>query len=288
MFRKKHKLLLGFALLLIITGLFLYRVKIKWLFEDVLQKPLPKAVIFQNTAADKTLLENIEINLNVNAIIAGNPQKDFPIKLSTDQNTEPQSPANTPLESVTSYNLNVPFTMQAPFSDWSEPWQNTCEEANILMVHYYYQDKTFTKKIAQEELLKLVAWQNKNFGSYVDTSIAQTAEMVEKNWGYKTQIIDNPTVNQIKKFTTDGFPVILPTAGRELKNPYFIQPGPIYHMITVKGYTADEKFITNDPGIGRGHDYLYSIDTLMNSMHDWNGSEENILQGAKKILIILP
>ena len=187
-----------------------------------------------------------------------------------------------------SYNLNIPFTMQAPYSDWSEPWQNTCEEANILMVRYYYQGQTLTKKIAKAELEKLINWQNQNFGSYVDTDIQQMAEMAEKIWNYKTQIIDNPTVKQIKTTIAEGMPVIMPTAGRELKNPYFANLGPVYHMVTVKGYTADGKFITNDPGIGKGHNYLYDSAVLMNAMHDWNGNEENILQGAKRILIILP
>lgn len=30
-----------------------------------------------------------------------------------------------------SINLAVPFTSQAPTGDWSEPWQNACEEASF-------------------------------------------------------------------------------------------------------------------------------------------------------------
>lgn len=266
--RRREKIVSVIALLFIITGLFLFRVKLKWLAEKFLNPPLPKAINFNNE------LKN-QANLPITVSPAAEP-------------TKTTAPENNFSDSLKEYNLNVPFTMQAPFSDWSEPWQNTCEEANILMVRYYYENKTFTKDIVKDELLKLIDWQNKNFGSYVDTTIKQTAEMIEKIWNYKTEVIDNPTVEQIKNFITEGVPVIIPTAGRELKNPYFSNLGPIYHMVTVKGYTTDGKFITNDPGIGRGHNYLYDPVILMNAMHDWNGNEENILQGAKRILIIYP
>lgn len=279
---KKNKIIVGgITLLLLLGGVFQFRVSIKnWLL-DLINPSLPVAVDYTPALNKKILAENTPakqpVNQNVNSTVN---KKEVP----------PEKTETPPEEKIlpVKYNLAVPFTMQAPYSDWAEPWQNACEEAAVLMVHYYYQNKTFTKEIAKEELLKLVDWQDKNFGSYVDTSIKQTAEMVEKNWGYKTKIIDNPTVEQIKKFIAEGLPVIVPTAGRELNNPYFVQPGPIYHMFVIKGYTTDNKFITNDPGIGRGHDYLYSTATIMSAMHDWNGSEENILQGAKRILIIYP
>lgn len=54
-----------------------------------------------------------------------------------------------------------------------------------------------------------------------------------------------------------------------LGNPYFTPPGPIYHMLVIKGYNLTE-FITNDPGTRRGADYVYSYQTLMKAIHDWN------------------
>ena len=47
---------------------------------------------------------------------------------------------------------------------------------------------------------------------------------------------------------TRGVPVLLPAAGRLLRNPYFSGQGPLYHMLVVKGYTRDGKIITDDPG----------------------------------------
>ena len=279
---KKKKIIVGgIALLLLLGGVFHFRVSIKNWVINLASPSLPIAVDYTPSLDKKVLTKDQPAKQTVNQNINTAVNKTEPLP---EQKATPTTEKILPVK----YNLAVPFTMQAPYSDWSEPWQNTCEEASVLMVHYYYQNKTFTKETAKQDLLKLVEWQNKNFGSYIDTTIKQTAEMVEKNWGYKTEIIDNPTIDQIRKLISDGLPVMLPAAGRELNNPYFVQPGPIYHMFVIKGYTADNKFITNDPGIGKGHDYLYSTAIIMNAMHDWNGNEENILQGAKKILIIYP
>ena len=71
-------------------------------------------------------------------------------------------------------------------------------------------------------------------------------------------------------------------AGRELNNPYYKAPGPIYHAVVVKGY-VNGKFITNDPGTSHGHDYLYDPQTLINANHEWNAA--NIDQGRHAIII---
>ena len=33
--------------------------------------------------------------------------------------------------------LEVPFTSQAPFGNWDEPYQEACEEAVMLMLMHY-------------------------------------------------------------------------------------------------------------------------------------------------------
>src|SRR5262245_4045155 len=74
----------------------------------------------------------------------------------------PPPPAAMP----TSMNLDVPFASQAPFGDWSQPYQDACEEASIIMVHYYLTGKTLTRELMKEEILKLVEWENQTFGYY--------------------------------------------------------------------------------------------------------------------------
>ena len=98
-------------------------------------------------------------------------------------------------------------------------------------------------------------------------------------------MIENPTADQIKGFVAEGHPVIVPSQGQQLGNPNFTDPGPVYHMFVIKGYTADE-FITNDVGTRKGESYRYDISTVMNAMHDWNGGD--VENGAKRIIVMYP
>ncbi len=190
-----------------------------------------------------------------------------------------------------SFNLAVPFTPQAPHANWDEPYKESCEEASLYMVQAYYQKMSaglIDAETADAELLKMIDFEKELFGFYEDTTAQQTGTLAEMFYGYETvETIENPTVEQIKEFVVAGHPVMVPVAGRELKNPFFTAPGPIYHMLVIRGFTQDGRFITNDPGTKNGEAYLYDFDTVMNAMHDWNAGGE-IKEGKKVILIAYP
>ncbi len=169
-------------------------------------------------------------------------------------------------------NLAVPFRAQAPFGDWSEPYENACEEASIIMVDYYLRGATLSAQQMKDAIDAQVAWQIKNWGGHNDLPIAKVKDLAAAQYPYRVQIIDPLTIDAIKQELRKGLPVIVPTAGRALGNPYFTAPGPIYHMLVIKGYRADGTFITNDPGTKHGADYVYSSATLMSAIHDWTGS----------------
>ena len=88
----------------------------------------------------------------------------------------------------------------------------------------------------------------------------------------------------MKKALSENKAILIPVAGRMLGNPYFQSPGPIYHMLVIKGYTKDGDFITNDPGTRNGENYIYSPEVIMNALHDWNSVDMN--KGAKVIVIV--
>ena len=50
--------------------------------------------------------------------------------------------------------LEVPFTSQSPDGNWSEPWQNACEETSILMVDNFYQDENLNIEEEKNEFWK--------------------------------------------------------------------------------------------------------------------------------------
>ncbi|MBT5808408.1 hypothetical protein HOI18_04015 [Candidatus Uhrbacteria bacterium] len=190
-----------------------------------------------------------------------------------------------------SINLAVPFTSQAPHANWDYPYKETCEEASVYMVHRYFEGEPegmIDAQKADDAILKIVAFEEGLFGYYEDTTVEQTGIFAEMMYGFSSAVaIEDPTVDDIKTQLAEGRPVIVPAAGRMLGNPYFTAPGPIYHMLVVRGYTEDDQFIVNDPGTKRGEAYLYDVDTLMSAIHDWNDGEE-ITDGGRVVLVLNP
>jgi len=188
------------------------------------------------------------------------------------------------LEIPSEINLDVPFFPQAPDADWGIPWQEACEEAASILAYYSVTDKPLTKEKFKEEIHSLVEWENKNFGDYKHTNISQTAEMIKGYFGYSDyQILEKPTIEQMKEELSKGHIIVAPFAGRQLGNPFYSNEGPLYHMMVIKGY--DEKhFITNDVGTKRGQNFIYPYNVIMSAMHEWNDTDMNL--GAKKIIVL--
>lgn len=172
------------------------------------------------------------------------------------------------------FNLKVPFICQAPLGNWNPPFKDACEEVAVLMIHYYFQDKVVEPKVAAKEIKDLVVFETE-LGFHESITAGQTAQLIRDYYEYEAEVIYDISLEDIKRELAKGNPVIVPAAGRMLKNPYFTPPGPLYHMLVIKGYTQDS-FIVNDAGTKRGADYIYSYLVLERAIHDWNsGDVEN-------------
>lgn len=185
-------------------------------------------------------------------------------------------------------NIDVPFISQAPFANWDELHEEACEEASLLIVHNFLQGiKKNSNEDADKAIISMVNWQVEHYGSHRDLTIEDLASLAKNYYKYKNvKTLSDISIEDIKKQLAAGNPVIVPCAGRDLNNPYFTAPGPIYHMLVIKGYDQNY-FITNDVGTKRGENYKYKTDILFNAIHDYNGKDENYMrQGTKKMLII--
>lgn len=260
-----------------LSAVFFNRLEIKEWWQNFTEKPLPKPIAIENINYELPIkLESNESSKN-----AGEKPDD------KKEETIIKSPRLEENKLPNEINLAVPFTVQAPFADWNLPYKETCEEASILMAEAFYNKKYLTPNLADAEILNLVNFQKKYFGFYEDTDAAQTAEIARKYYDFKNiKIIYDITIEDIKKELALGYPVIIPAAGRLLPNPYFRQPGPLYHMLVIKGYTADGRFITNDPGTKRGADFLYRYEDLYSAIHDWNNGD--VYKGKKTMIVIMP
>lgn len=183
-----------------------------------------------------------------------------------------------------SIRLPVPFSPQAPSANWDALHEESCEEMSLLLVHHYLEGTGLTREEAEAELQALTAWEAEH-GYSQDVTVSELGNIAEEYFGYHTRIMENPSEDDLKRLLAEGHPVIVPAAGRDLGNPYFSGEGPWYHMLVLTGYT-EFFFVTNDVGTRRGEGYVYRFDTLLNAIHDWTGTKEEIRKGARRILII--
>lgn len=184
-------------------------------------------------------------------------------------------------------NLDVPFTTQSPYATWTPQDEESCEEAAALMVDAYYRGvREITKADAKKTLDAVVAYEMKTFGFFKDTSSTTTAAFLRGYFGYPDVRVVPFDFDKMQRAVVNGYPVILPTAGKLLLNPNFKNGGPPYHMVVVKGYTADGTFITNDPGTRNGKDYIYTRQILSSAVHDWNNGD--VTNGTPLMIIVMP
>ncbi len=182
--------------------------------------------------------------------------------------------------------LAVPFAPQAPHANWGQPYQDACEEAAVIMVEQYLRGAGLTPDEMDQEILKMVAWEDEFFGFSKDTNIAEVKRLVD-NYSptFTASARYDITIDDIKEELLKGNPVIVLANGQLLGNPYYTQPGPEKHALVIKGFTGNE-FITNDPGTRRGADFVYSAEKLLNAVIDYDGGTPGT--GKKAMIVILP
>ena len=183
-------------------------------------------------------------------------------------------------------NLDISFLSQAPYAIWDELHDHACEEAAAIMVYYFLTEKDLTREAGEQEILSMVDWQIKNWGGHFDLNAEQIVELFKNYFDYQNiELVYDFAIKDMKKELAKGNPIIVPAAGRILGNPNFIPPGPVYHILVIKGYD-DEKseFITNDPGTRRGADFRYNYQVLENAIHDFNNGD--VLNGKKVMIVV--
>ncbi len=189
-------------------------------------------------------------------------------------------------EIPTKIQIDVPFSPQAPLAVWDERHKEACEEMSLIMIYYYLQGKKLDRKLAEEAVQKMIDFQLEKYGDYKDSNAAQIVRLAEDYYGLKNlKVIYDFSQEEIKKQLAFGKPIIVPAAGRELGNPYYTPPGPLYHMLVLTGY-SENQIITNDAGTRRGQNYRYDIDVLYKAIHDFPGTKDNIKEGRKAMIVI--
>lgn len=197
----------------------------------------------------------------------------------------------TTLDIPRTINWPVTFASQAPLGVWDPINDEACEEASMIGAFHYYTGQSLTNEIMDQKIKALVAWQGEK-GYRVDLSASETVTVLKDYFGVQARLVSEVTVDRIKYELAHNRLVLVPVAGRLLGNPYFQQPGPIYHMLIIRGYD-DRDFITNDPGTRRGEGFHYRQSVIIDAIHDWNHAlgndgmtDSEIIQGAKVVVVV--
>lgn len=179
--------------------------------------------------------------------------------------------------------LKVPFVVQAPYAVWDAFHQETCEEASLLMIKYYFDGKSsVSQSEIEQDFHKMIDYES-SVGMGVSINLDQLNNLAKNYLNLHTgKIIKDFSAEDIINELSDGNPVIVPVAGKMLKNPNYRNGGAIYHMLVIIGFTHDN-FIVNDSGTKQGSNYEYKKELLLNAIHDWN--EQEIMDGPKSALV---
>ena len=187
--------------------------------------------------------------------------------------------------------IRTAFIPQSPKKNWDQPWQDACEEAALLTVDYYYKNQQPSADQIEQAVIGIIDFEMQQ-GWGKDINITQMAAVSSQYLGYKTEIIDNPTIEIIKKYLALDIPVIIPADGKILfrENSHFRSGGPYYHNLVILGYNdTKNQFTVHDVGTQFGAYFRYSYSLLMDSIHDFpdTGRKEDINLGSKKVLVLL-
>lgn len=260
----------------------IFRNDIAWLIEQVTREniphPLTREEVFE---LRKEMVE--EVFTSSTPLSEPTKQHVQEEDVEQDMVIENKTPSVAP--SLAAFNLKIPFTPQAPHANWDMPYQEACEEASVLMASWFIKDvQERTSDEVDQEILELVAWEKERFGYYEDTTMEETLTIAREYFGFiDAYIIEHPTIEDIENAIANGYPMLVPAAGKLLDNPYFSGDGPLYHMLVIRGFT-DTHFITNDPGTRRGEAFPYEKKHLMSVMHDWNGGD--VENGISAVIVV--
>src|SRR3989344_3465229 len=158
--------------------------------------------------------------------------------------------------------LPVPFSAQAPTDNWNR--NEDCEEASITMANAFLTGNTQNELPpgpAQEAINNLRKWEQANLGYNIDTGADATTRMAEGAFGLKIRQIKDFTEEDLKRALMDNHPILLPINGKLLGSSQYVNDGPTYHMIVIRGFKGST-FIVNDPGTNSGNGQEYSFDVL--------------------------
>ena len=187
---------------------------------------------------------------------------------------------------------DVPFTSQAPTGNWKDlVFQNACEEASLLMAGKWVSGGIFGTAGEREAEIRLITEEEERFFpknshdlSAEDTLFLAKSLYPEMNISLADNVSKESLISALAKENI----IIIPANGQRLRNPNFTAPGPLYHMLLIRGYDpASDEFITNDPGTRSGEGYRYKTDILFDAMQNYETGYHGKIFPDEKVMLVI-
>jgi hypothetical protein len=177
--------------------------------------------------------------------------------------------------------IDVPFTSQAPQGDWSQPWQDACEETSIYMVASFYADDPIRRDEAVRRIRGIFEVKHETFKVSRDESLETIQALIEElGMPWTTELKLDPTADDLKAELAAGRPVIVPVYEPELQAPFYHAE---YHVLVLTGYDDETgEFIVNDPGTRSGEGLRFPQERFMAAIHDLEPKDKDA--GRKAVL----
>ncbi len=188
--------------------------------------------------------------------------------------------------------LDIKFYSQAIRWNFKAPYQDFCEEASILNGYYYLLWTKPNLDNYDKDLWKMKKFEDENFKWwYISTSLQENVELLKAfqwtNQKVFAKIIENPTIEIIKENIAKWNPVVVPTYGKWLNNPYFTWEWPTYHNLLIKWY-KDDIFITNEVWISKWDNFEYNQKLLIDNIFNYDPDlyPNRFKEGKKEIMVL--
>ena len=212
-------------------------------------------------------------------------------QLNVENNNPPTSV--TASAAIDAIKLNVAFTVQAPFGNWSDPiFQNACEEASITMTMGWVNGvQAISPDSAKKQIWDIVKFEDKTFGYNADTDVFDVQKIFQQHFNQNVTVRENIAISDIITELQKDNLVLVPAFGQALSNPNYTAPGPVEHMLVITGYDpATKEFITNDSGTRHGAGYRYNEKVLFNAIWEYPSGSQAVpapIGVLKKAMIVV-
>jgi hypothetical protein len=200
--------------------------------------------------------------------------------------------------------LAVPYSGQAPFSNWDPQHEEFCEAATVLMVAYWYQHRYVGTDVQQippaeaDNVMKnqIVPWERHAF-PYLDLPLADVAKVGAGFDPSLTGTVMPIDPEVIRQNLAANRPVIIPVMtqlanGDKLEKHYTSHRGAqggygVYHLLVLIGYnTASNSFFADDPGIvPEGRRIEYSWPSLSSFIDAQTSSPDTKVRQGRVMLV---